>query len=273
LNVLKKAPAFGVWQTVPGLYHSRTLAAASSRLSWICLDCEHGIIPLQGGATECIAAINSVRAGGEGPPSVLVRIPATGASTGTGWQIKLALDAGAHGVIVPMVSTAAKAREIVKESRFPPVGIRGFGNPFTPSLWNQSPGQYLTGANNDILVIVQIETKEAVENLEEIASVDGIDCLFIGPYDLSLSLGYPPPSPDPHPEVEVVISKILNAAKKYGKYCAFYCTTGAQAKKRAEQGFDLINVASDVGAFTDGVTGHLNAASGVDEPSVKKSGY
>jgi len=110
--------------------------------------------------------------------------------------------------------------------------------------------------------MVQIETKEAVDNLEEIAATPGIDCLFIGPFDLSLSLGYPVPSPDPHPEVEKVIAKIRETAKKNGKLCAFYCSNGAQASKRAAEGFDLINIASDVGALADGINGHLTAAAG-----------
>jgi hypothetical protein len=80
-------PAFGLWQTIPGLNHCRTLgAAAANGLSWICLDCEHGLIPLQGGASDCITAISTST---KEPPSVLVRVPATGASTGTGWQIKV----------------------------------------------------------------------------------------------------------------------------------------------------------------------------------------
>jgi len=259
LQTLKAAkPAFGLWQTIPGLYHCRTLGQTGSEgLSWICLDCEHGVIPLQGGVSECITAINT---SGKDAPSVLVRIPATGASTGTGWQIKLALDGGAHGIIVPMVNTAAKAREIVQESRFPPIGRRGFGNPFTPGLWNQSAHTYLTTSNDHILVMIQIETKEAVDNLEELAATEGVDCLFIGPFDLSLSLGYPVPSPDPHPEVEKVIQRIREVAKKNGKYCAFYCSNGIQAARRAKEGFDLINIASDVGALADGIKGHLASA-------------
>jgi len=263
--------AFGIWQTLPGHFYTRTLAASSPHLSWICIDCEHGTVPLQGGASEVISAVNSVAIGGAKSPSVLVRIPATGAE-GTGWLIKVALDAGAHGLIVPMVSSAEKAREIVLESKFPPFGKRGFGNPFTPSLWNQTFKEYISTANDNILLMVQIETKEAVENLEEIAGVQGIDCLFIGPFDLSLSLGYPPPNPDPHPEVEKVIARIREVSHAAGKFCAFYCNNGAQAKKRAEEGFDIINVASDVGALADGINGHLKDAVS-DSTSTTRSGY
>lgn len=97
-------PAFGAWLTLPGYWHARSLAAASPNLSWILIDCEHGLIPLQPGASDSIAAIESVSLANGDRVSSIVRIPATGASTGTGWQIKYALDAGARGILVPMVN-------------------------------------------------------------------------------------------------------------------------------------------------------------------------
>jgi 4-hydroxy-2-oxoheptanedioate aldolase len=119
----------------------------------------------------------------------------------------------------------------VADSRFPPVGRRGFGSPFSPASWGVSTSEYLKSADENILVMVQIETKEGVDNVQAIAETPGIglikfslnvsscitltfinaDVLFIGPYDLSMSLGYPLPSPDPHPAVESVIDGILQA--------------------------------------------------------------
>lgn len=95
-------PAFGAWLTVPGLFHARTLAKSSPHLSWIAVDCEHGLVPLVPGAAESVAAIEAAG------PSPIVRIPATGVSGSTSWQIKHALDAGARGVVVPMVGTSAE---------------------------------------------------------------------------------------------------------------------------------------------------------------------
>ncbi|KAF9218848.1 Phosphoenolpyruvate/pyruvate domain-containing protein [Gyrodon lividus] len=252
-------PAFGAWITLPGVINARTVAQSSPHLSWVIIDCEHGLTSLQPGAAESIQAITGL---GSGAPSALVRIPATGTSTGTGWQIKHALDAGARGVLVPMVSSAEKAREVVSDSRFPPGGRRGFGSPFTQSTWGISAAEYLQSANEHVTVMVQIETKEGVMNVEEIAAVDGIDVLFIGPYDLSLTLGYPPPSPDPHPEVEKVIQQILKAAHSKGKKCAIYCTSGTQSFKRAQEGFDMINVSSDSGAMTESLARNLEDATG-----------
>ncbi|KAJ3498259.1 hypothetical protein NLJ89_g10240 [Agrocybe chaxingu] len=164
-------------------------------------------------------------------------------SASSSWQIKHALDGGAHGVLVPLVSTAEKAKEVVSDCRFPPLGRRGFGSPFTHGIWGVSAADYLKAANDTILVMVQIENKEAVENVGEIAAVDGVDVLFIGPYDLSISLGYPTPNPDPHPDVEQVIQKILRAAHAKNKKCAIFCTSGEQAALRVKEGFDMENAA------------------------------
>src|ERR1700761_8431635 len=93
-------PAFGVWLTTPGFFHARTVAQASPTLSWVVLDCEHG---LGAALAESIAAVHGARAAAADAPSALVRIAATGLSDSTSWQIKHALDAGARGVLVPMV--------------------------------------------------------------------------------------------------------------------------------------------------------------------------
>ncbi|KAF9473934.1 Phosphoenolpyruvate/pyruvate domain-containing protein [Pholiota conissans] len=258
-------PAFGAWLTLPGLFHARTVAQASNHLSWIAIDCEHGLIPLVPGAAESVTAIQGSHPNMKGP-SPIVRIPATGVTASSSWQIKNALDAGAKGIIAPMISNAIQAKEVVADSRFPPMGRRGFGSPFTHGIWGMTTSaEYLDVANEQILVMIQIESKESVENVDEIASVDGVDVLFIGPYDLSISLGYPKPSPDPHPDIEKVIQKILKAAHNKGKKCAIFCTSGSQAVRRAEEGFDMINVTTDTGAMSDGIATELAIAAGQKE--------
>ena len=94
-------PAFGAWLALPGTFHARTVARASPHLSWIVIDCEHGLIPLVPGAAESIVAIQGAKSGGG--PSAIVRIPATGISASSSWQIKHALDGGANGILVPLV--------------------------------------------------------------------------------------------------------------------------------------------------------------------------
>lgn len=279
------SPAFGAWLTFPSPHTARqvVLAGRPNGLSWVCIDCEHGMTSLVPGVAETIAALppnttnTNANDAHDSNFSVLVRIPAPGiqySTPSTAHQIKLALDAGAHGIVVPMVSNAELAKQIVADARFPPKGRRGFGSPFTHQLWNlSSADDYLTTeANEQIIVCVQIESKDAVENLEEIAKTPGVDVLFIGPFDLSLALGYPTPNPDPHPEVEKVIQRIKQVAHANGKKVAYYCTSGDRAQQRAEQGFDMINVQSDVGSLRDGLTNHLHAASGITRKE-DKSGY
>ena len=251
-------PAFGAWLSAPGIFHARTVAQASPHISWIIIDCEHGLIPLVPGAAESVTAIRGAIQGGG--PSAIVRIPATGVSSSTSWQIKYALDAGASGILVPLVSTVEKAKEIVADCRFPPVGRRGFGSFYTHTIWDVSAKDYLASANEAVTVIVQIENKDAIESVEKIAAVEGIDALFVGPYDLSISLGYPTPNPDPHPDVEKVIQRILQAARGAGKKCGIYCSNGKQGAKRAAEGFDMINITSDVGAMTEAIAGHFMTA-------------
>ncbi|KAG2356616.1 Pyruvate/Phosphoenolpyruvate kinase-like domain-containing protein [Suillus spraguei] len=234
LQALKASkPAFGAWITLPGILNARTVAQASPHLSWVMIDCEHGLTSLQPGAAESIQAITGL---GPNAPSPIVRIPATGFSNSTSWQIKYALDAGARGVLVPMVSTAEKAREIVADSRFPPGGRCGFGSPFTPSAWGVNAAEYLKSANENVVVMIQIETKEGVQNVGAIAAVDGI--------------------------VETIIQDILKATHKAGKKCAIFCTSGKQSFKRAKEGFDIINVVIDTSAMTESVATNLLAAVG-----------
>lgn len=143
LRVLRETtPAFGAWLTLPSVHTARQVALAgrTSGLSWVCIDCEHGLTSLVPGVAETIAAVTSLPlssspssavtddVSGAQNPSVLVRVPAPGlqySGPSTAHQIKQALDAGAHGVIVPMVANAVIARQIALDARFPPVGELG----------------------------------------------------------------------------------------------------------------------------------------------------
>jgi 4-hydroxy-2-oxoheptanedioate aldolase len=261
LNTLSlRRPAFGLWiSSSSGASHARAVVQAAQRavsfqrqikntqstgLSWLMIDCEHGLTSLVPGVAECIAGVYGAAhhpqtgSSENDVPSVLVRIPAPGMGMGVGndvgigasttWQIKQALDAGALGVLVPMVSTPAQARSVVSAARFPPLGHRGFGNPYTPSIWSHANSKlgpasttqdFLKTSNEDVQVMIQIETKEGLEQVDELASVDGVDVLFIGPYDLSIALSLPTPSAngDTHPDVEKEIQKIKSVAQSKGK--------------------------------------------------------
>ncbi|KAK9656327.1 hypothetical protein HCH54_001004 [Aspergillus fumigatus] len=178
---------------------------------------------------EAVAAIAATRV------SPIVRIAAN-----EGWMVKRALDAGAHGIVVPLLYTADDARRLVESAKFPPVGRRGFGSPFAMgSIGGVSGLEYLQEANDALLTIVQIETKEALENVEEIAKVPGIDVLFVGPWDLGNNIGRPVTGAF-HEDLEAAIERIRKAAVDNGKRAGIYCVGGAAAKKYADRGFHMV---------------------------------
>lgn len=147
--------SFGAWQMLPGSHLSRVMSRCG--FDWILVDCEHGNIA-DADMHESVSAIASTGV------SPIVRIPAN-----EGWMVKRVLDAGAHGVLVPLLYTVEDARRLVQTAKFPPQGQRGFGSPFSMGAFdvqgNLSQLEYLQNANNNLITAVQIETKEALENV------------------------------------------------------------------------------------------------------------
>ncbi|KAI1364613.1 Pyruvate/Phosphoenolpyruvate kinase-like domain-containing protein [Xylaria arbuscula] len=210
----------GVWQTLPGQNISRVLARTPG-VDWVLVDCEHGNID-DAAMHEAVPAIASCGV------SPIVRLPDM-----QGWMIKRALDAGAHGVLIPLLRSAEEAKNIVAAAKFPPQGKRGLGSPFAMERFNPIPTmtEYLQQANQSLLTIVQIETQEALDAVEEIAEVPGIDVLFVGPFDLGNNIGYPILDGVMKPELEQAIDRILAATTKAGKKAGFFASNGEQAKK------------------------------------------
>lgn len=177
------------------------------------------------------------------------------------------MDSGAHGVLVPLLYTAEGAEQLVKSAKFPPYGQRGFGSPFAherfhPDLNSEA---YLKQANDSILTMVQIETKEAVENLDAIAAVPGIDVLFVGPFDLGNNIGHPIVAGVMHESLHATIAKVLKAANSAGKKAGIFCTSGEQAKKYADQGFHMISVITDMHILPQSVMAAVNKAKGQED--------
>jgi 4-hydroxy-2-oxoheptanedioate aldolase len=145
------------------------------------------------------------------------------------------------------LNTVEDAEKIVKAAKFPPLGVRGFGSPFSQGAFSttMTSGEYLVQANSALLTIVQIETADALKNVDGIAAVPGVDVLFVGPFDLGNALGHPITGPTMHPELEAAIAKILAAAHKAGKKAGIYTPSGDQARKMAGVGFDMITVTAD----------------------------
>ncbi|OBT54090.1 hypothetical protein VE04_06255 [Pseudogymnoascus sp. 24MN13] len=231
----KGETSLGMWQMLPGANISRILA--SSGIDWVLLDCEHGNIDDQ----TMHDAVPAIAALGVSP---IVRVPDM-----QGWMVKRALDSGAHGILVPLLRTAEDARRLVRNTKFPPQGLRGFGSPIAPERFSLSLTGYLLEANSMLLTMAQIETQEALDNVDEIATVDGIDVLFVGPFDLGNNIGYPILDGIMVPQLKVAISNILVAAHNASKKAGIYCTGGEQAKQFTDLGFDMINVATDYSAL------------------------
>ncbi|TAQ88540.1 hypothetical protein B7494_g3128 [Chlorociboria aeruginascens] len=190
-----------------------------------------------------------------------------------GHLVKRALDSGAHGIIVPLLYTPADAISLVRSAKFPPLGSRGFGSPFPMPCFSASltSTAYLQQANSSLLTIVQIETSEALENVDEIAAVEGIDVLFVGPFDLGNNIARPVVDGVMHEELQVAIKKVLDTAVKRGKKAGIFCTDGLQGGKFRDMGFHMISVATDMFVLPAGVGGELNKARGNGQ-TVKMSG-
>ncbi|KAK4902093.1 hypothetical protein LTR27_000995 [Elasticomyces elasticus] len=269
--------AYGGWQMLPGANLSRTIARTPN-LDWICVDCEHGNISDDSmhdcgyyvHPHRCLRSIHIYSTGADYMFSVaaiaacgvspIVRVP-----EGQHWMIKRALDAGAHGIMVPLIRTVADAQNVASYSKFPPNGTRGLGSPFSMEKFHPelTQVQYFQQSNSATLVVLQIETREALENVEAIAAVEGVDCLLVGPHDLGNSIGHPVlKAPEYDPELEEAITKINDAAHKAGKWTAIYCGSGEQARKYADLGFDMVNTMNDVVALKSAFGGAVEAAQG-----------
>ncbi|CAI6098203.1 unnamed protein product [Clonostachys chloroleuca] len=241
--------AFGAWQMLPGANISRLLARTNA--DWVCVDCEHGNMD-DGAMHDAVPAIAALGV------SPIVRLPDM-----QSWMVKRALDCGAHGILVPLLRTVKEAEDLVQAAKFPPLGRRGFGSPIAMERFSPMPTftQYLQQANDTLLTIVQIETQEALDAVDQIAAVDGIDVLFIGPFDLGNNIGHPIVG-EMAPELKAALARILEASHKAGKKCGIYSTGGEQARLFAEQGFDMISFATDYTLLESTVKDSLAIASG-----------
>ncbi len=173
-----------------------------------------------------------------------------------------ALDAGAYGVIIPMVNSRAEAEAAVGASRYAPRGHRSYG-PSRAALY--AGHDYFPHADETVLAIVMIETVEALEHLDEILSVPGIDACYVGPADLSVSLGLPPrPDHEGGPFTEA-IERIAAACKKHGVVPGAHAGTPAVARKRIAQGFRFLEVCADADAMARSAVADLQELRGVGD--------
>ncbi|KAG7529312.1 hypothetical protein FFLO_05740 [Filobasidium floriforme] len=238
-------PGIGMWLTMRSSFLAHTLATVPG-FNWLLVDAEHGQIT----DSDIYDLCNTITNRGISP---IVRIPSD-----ESWMIKRALDSGASGIMTPMCHTADAARAIVASSKFAPQGTRGCGSPFTHTVFSIPARTYELECNNNLLVIVQIESRSGVENVQDIAAVDGVDVLFVGPFDLAKSMDIEFGGK----EHEDAIAKTLKACKDNQKYAAIFCSSGEIAKKRLDQGFDMVSICTDTGSLVKECTAQVQITLG-----------
>jgi 2-keto-3-deoxy-L-rhamnonate aldolase RhmA len=225
--------SIGSWMSMAHPSIAEILAMAG--YDWVVIETEHTAIDV----SEVLRLIIAIEQRGSIP---LVRLA---------WndpiQAKAVLDSGAAGIIVPMVNTKAEAELAVKMTKYPPMGFRGVGLARAQG-YGVDFDEYVNCANADTLLLLQIEHIDAVNNIEEILSVPGIDGTYIGPYDLSMSLGIP--GQLNHPDVINAKNKVLEATLKKGLVAGIHCvhsdTAYIDSKLAIEQGYRFIAIGTDI---------------------------
>jgi len=240
---------FAGWATLGAPIAAETLARQG--FPAVVLDVQHGLWD----TASLIAGINAVHHGGAAP---LVRVPLEDFAAAS-----RALDFGAEGIIAPMINSASDARRFACAAKFPPVGERSFGPQRAMMLQGRTVNSdYLREANRGTLALAMIETPTALNDVNDIAATDGIDALFVGPYDLSTALSGGAAQDLTAPEVERAIDKICAAALKAGKIPGIYCRDAARALAMAGRGFRFITIGSDLALLREGAAGVLAALKG-----------
>jgi 4-hydroxy-2-oxoheptanedioate aldolase len=242
-RLLDRQPSRGLWLSLPSVAVARLLARLE--FDWLLVDVEHGPIGAET-MTQIVAAIADA---GRAP---LVRV-----AQGNVENIKRALDAGAWGIIAPMINTKAEAEAVVAAAKFPPMGQRSFGSAWAGLTFGLSMPEYRREANAQTMAFAQVESAAALGELSGILSVRGLDGVFVGPVDLAISLGLEPNPENPHPILRDALQRILQTAYVHGLPVGIYCSGPQAAAERIRQGFLMVNVASDVGALLNGVRSAL----------------
>lgn len=244
--------AIGGWLGIPSSYSAEMVARCD--FDYVCVDVQHGLLDY-GDAWQMLQAINI----GSGTP--LVRVP---------WNepgiIGKCLDAGARGIVIPMVNTAAEAEAAVQACRYAPDGSRSYAG---TRVVRQEGSDYFASANCDVAVIPMVETVEAVSNVDDIVSVPGVDAVYVGPSDLSVSLGLGPGNNDGEPAFDEAVATIVEACMRHDVVAGCH-TVSELCRRRVEQGFRMITATSDTVALTRALDDELRRSRG-EEPVIRSS--
>jgi len=168
--------------------------------------------------------------------------------------VKKALDIGAHGILVPLVNSGKDAENVVKYAMYPPRGIRGAGAA-RAQAYGIKMAEYLRNANDEILIAVQIETTQALANMDEIISTKGVDIAFVGPTDLTMSLGFI--DDRWNPKVVESMTKVVKSCQDHGKSPGIMAVSVEEARKWIDLGFKFVSLASDAKLLVSGAKSFL----------------
>ncbi|MFO0909297.1 MAG: aldolase/citrate lyase family protein [Isosphaeraceae bacterium] len=241
-NPVKRAlqrgePQIGTWLSLGSVVAARFLARTG--LPWLTVDMEHTHTDIQTAAMM----FGAIADAGCVP---LARVPASRHD-----HIKMVLDCGAMGIVVPMVMDAAEARAVVAAAKYPPRGNRSLGGSLHALNFGCAADTYYRTADDEILVVIQTEHIQAVDVADEIYAVPGIDAIFVGPNDLAASLREPDGTP-PTPELmESTLTRIREAAQRHRVPCGLHVTSSDAALRRAREGWQFIAVGSELKLMLD----------------------
>ncbi|QIV86930.1 HpcH/HpaI aldolase family protein [Glutamicibacter mishrai] len=243
-KIRDREPAFGYWVVLDSPVSTERIARLG--YDYVALDAQHGLIGYNGMLTGLMAIDASAQAAG------VVRVEANNATA-----IGKALDAGAVAVIVPLVNDAQDAANAVKAAKYPPHGIRSYG-PMRSAL---RVGPVPAESDATTMVFAMIETPGGLENVEEIAAVEGLDGLYVGPSDLALAIGAAfPGDPAIRDEFEAALKRVSDAANKAGIAAGIHNANGELAQQRLGEGYTFATVASDLTHLEATAAAHLQQA-------------
>ena len=240
------------WCAIPSPVTAEIMGRAGFDL--VTVDLQHGLIDYQIALTM-LQVLQGL------PAPVLARVP---------WNepgiVMKCLDAGFAGLICPMINTAEDARKLVQAARYAPLGGRSFG----PTRANLVQGAgYARGANASVLVLAMIETREALQNLDAILAVEGIDGVYVGPSDLGLSLGHEPTLEPTAPEVLSAIAEIVSRTRAAGRIAGVHTGSPAMIRAMHAQGYHFASLLTDVRLFVSALAGQLAAVRETTVETVK----
>jgi 4-hydroxy-2-oxoheptanedioate aldolase len=236
----KKCPTLG-WLSVSHGFTAEVMARQG--FDALCVDMQHG-------TTDMANLWPMLQAVSQTDTVPVVRVPWNDPAT-----IMKALDFGAYGIIVPLINTAADAAKAVAACRYPPVGMRSSG---PVRAIHYAGADYVANADNEIILMAMIETKEGLANLDAICATKGLDAVYIGPADLSFALGMAPRGDNPDPVHMATCDKIRDAAHKHGIKCVMHCASAAFAAGAVKRGFDMIMLTSDLASMIAGARKQLD---------------